>query len=106
MSRFSRIFQRVVQISTIPSLTTLSALTINKSSVNDKKEEELENEEECETPICHDAEEAIKEYSYYQHPRRRSLLSAPDRGQLGRHSWTLLHVIAAYWSNNPTKEKK
>lgn len=30
----------------------------------------------------------------------------PSRELLGRHSWTLLHSIAAYYPDNPTEEEK
>ena len=38
--------------------------------------------------------------------RKSFIPPAPDRQQLGRHTWTLLHVIAAYWPQNPSDKQK
>ncbi|KAK8810713.1 hypothetical protein WA158_007288 [Blastocystis sp. Blastoise] len=49
--------------------------------------------------VSHPNEFTIEnENKYYECP--------PDRSLLGRHSWTLLHTIAAYYPENPTEEDK
>ncbi|KAK8792293.1 hypothetical protein WA171_002545, partial [Blastocystis sp. BT1] len=82
---------------------------------------------DCQDPACHDnqemfhlATEAVKRKAVKQpaaFTQKESEFTVkdkngkihecpPSRELLGRHSWTLLHSIAAYYPDNPTEEDK
>ncbi|ETO13228.1 hypothetical protein RFI_24146 [Reticulomyxa filosa] len=117
-----------------------SSIGTTLPKVNDPKKGK---EEDCHSPICEDAGNAIDAYrGWYENTMNKGnkdksknssndtsnndskndnngssntknktsfhmfVPMAPDRQQLGRHTWTLLHTQSVYYPEKPTDEEK
>lgn len=64
----------------------------------------------CAEPACASKSDAMKAM-FAKAPKKakqdaaRATPCPPDREELGRHSWTLMHTIAAYFPVQPTDEQ-
>lgn len=63
----------------------------------------------CAEPACASKSDAMK--AMFANTPKKAKLDAPpvpcppDREELGRHSWTLLHTLAAYFPAQPSSEQ-
>ena len=62
--------------------------------------------EDCKNPVCKDTQDMLRLALRSEPSSGPPILCPPDRATLGKHSWTLIHTMAAHYPEEPSEYQR